>query len=300
MRYAWLLARREVDGADADGRCSTAVTASDAATGQGLPVPKGAATKPRGTAQQGFGTTLRVDRWSIAPAIVGIGFTLFILYSLVSSLLLLPMFGFPYEVDGYLSPFFSPLIVLPFLPDWISPAIFILWIPLGFRTTCYYYRKAYYRAFFFDPPACAVGEPSIHRRFRLETAFPFILQNLHRYFLYLAFIPLTFLWIDVVISLRHDDQWRLGLGTLVLGVNATLLLLYSLSCHSLRHLVGGRLDCFSCTSRVRTQHKIWSRATLLNLRHHVWAWASLASVVIADLYVRLLGLGLIADPAITF
>jgi hypothetical protein len=300
MLYAWPPASRETAEADADGRCSTAVTASDAATGQGLPVPKGVATKPKGTAQQGFGTTLRVDRWSIAPALVGIGFTIFILYSLVSSILLLPVFGFPYEADGYLSPFFSPLIVLPFLPEWISPAFFILWIPLAFRTTCYYYRKAYYRAFFFDPPACAVGEPSIHRRFRLETAFPFILQNLHRYFLYLAFIPLAFLWIDTIVSVRHDDAWRIGLGTFVLGINAGLLMLYTLSCHSLRHLVGGRLDCFSCTARVRTGHRLWSRATLLNLRHHVWAWASLISVVVADVYVRLLGLGIITDPAITF
>jgi hypothetical protein len=283
------------------------VTASDAATGQGIPVPPGAvtqqrgvATKPPGTARQGFGTTLRVDRWSIAPAAIGIGFTLFIVYSLISSLLLLPVFGFPYEADGYLSPFFSPLIVLPALPAWISPAIFILWIPLGFRTTCYYYRKSYYRSFFFDPPACAVGEPSIHKRFRLETAFPFILQNLHRYFLYLAFIPLFFLWLDAVVSLRHDDQWRIGLGTMILALNAFLLMLYTFSCHSLRHLVGGKLDCFSCTSQRQTQHRLWSRATLLNLRHHVWAWASLISVVVADIYVRALGLGIISDPAITF
>jgi hypothetical protein len=283
------------------------VTASDAATGQGIPVPpgavtqrQGAATKPPGTVKQGFGTTLRVDRWSIAPAAICIGFTLFIVYSLISSLLLLPVFGFPYEVDGYLSPFFSPLIVLPALPTWLSPAIFILWIPLGFRTTCYYYRKSYYRSFFFDPPACAVGEPSIHKRFRLETAFPFILQNLHRYFLYLALIPLFFLWLDAVVSLRHDDQWRIGLGTLILALNAFLLMLYTFSCHSLRHLVGGKLDCFSCTAQRQTRHRIWSRATLLNLRHHVWAWASLISVVVADMYVRALGLGIISDPAITF
>src|SRR5918999_2422550 len=174
------------------------------------------ASKPAGTAERGFGATLRLDRWSIQPAIVGLVFTAFIAYSLISSLIWLPTFGIPYEADGYLSPFFSPLIVLPFLPEWFSPAVLILWIPLGFRTTCYYYRKAYYRAFLFDPPACAVGEPILHRRFKLEAAFPFILQNQHRLFLYLAFIPLTFLAIDVVVSLRHDDQWRIGLGTVIL------------------------------------------------------------------------------------
>ena len=119
------------------------------------------ARKPSGTALRGFGTTLRMDRWSVESGIVGLVFTGFIIYSLISSLLLTPaVLGVSYEADGYLSPFFSPLLVFPFLPArWFSPAILILWIPLGFRTTCYYYRKAYYRAFFFDPPACAVGEP---------------------------------------------------------------------------------------------------------------------------------------------
>ena len=95
----------------------------------------------------------------------------------------------PYEVDGYLSPFFSPFFANAPLPAWLSPAILILWIPIGFRTTCYYFRRAYYRAYFADPPACAVGEPPIHRRYRMEAALPFILQNLHRFFLYLAVRP---------------------------------------------------------------------------------------------------------------
>ena len=90
------------------------------------------------------------------------------------------------------------------LPSWISPGLLILWIPLGFRATCYYYRKAYYRFYFADPPGCAVGEPTVHRRYRMETAFPFILQNLHRYFLYLAFIPLFFLWVDALLRCVHD------------------------------------------------------------------------------------------------
>jgi hypothetical protein len=64
------------------------------------------------------------------------------------------------EVDGYLSPLFSPLIAPGWLPWFISPGLLILWIPLGFRATCYYYRKAYYRFYFADPPGCAVGEPT--------------------------------------------------------------------------------------------------------------------------------------------
>jgi hypothetical protein len=250
--------------------------------------------------QQGFGSTLRIDRWLLEPMAIGIGFTAFIVWSLISSLLLTPYVGVPYEAEGYLSPFFSPLIVLPFLPAWFSPAILILWIPLAFRATCYYYRKAYYRAFFFDPPACAVGEPSILKRFGLETTFPFILQNLHRYFLYLAFIPLFFLFIDALVSLRHEDQWRIGVGGVLLFANAILLGVFTLSCHALRHLVGGKVDCFSCTAQRRRRHELWQGVTSLNRNHPLWAWVSLVSVVAADVYVRLLALGIIDDVALTF
>ncbi|HET7676406.1 MAG TPA: hypothetical protein VFK38_00980 [Candidatus Limnocylindrales bacterium] len=255
-------------------------------------------TATQGTAPQGFGVTSRRETWWVEPAIIAIGFSTFVVYSLFSALLWKPLFGAPYEAQGYLSPFFSPLIGADLLPDWFSPAILILWAPLGFRATCYYYRKAYYRSYFADPPGCAVGEPLAHRRYGLETRLPFILQNLHRFFLYAAFVPLFFLWIDAFLALRHDGQWRIGLGTLILFVNVTLLSGYSLSCHSLRHLVGGRLDCFSCTPMARTRYELWERLTGLNAHHMRWAWLSLISVAVADLYVRLLGLGIIGDPAI--
>ena len=256
--------------------------------------------KPPGTAARGFGATMRRDAWASEPALVAVVFTSFIVYSLFSALVWGPVFGAPYEINGYLSPFFSPLILPNVLPWWFSPAILILWIPLGFRTTCYYYRKAYYRAYFADPPACAVGEPLVHRRYRLETAFPFILQNLHRFFLYLAFIPLFFLWIDALAAFRFEGGWRLGLGTVILLVNVILLTGYSLSCHSLRHLVGGKLDCFSCSRRARVRHSLWQRTTWMNLFHMRWAWASLISVALADLYVRLAAIGAITDPALRF
>jgi hypothetical protein len=132
----------------------------------------------------------------------------------------------------------------------------------------------------------------------MENVFPFILQNLHRLFLYLAFIPLFFLWLDAFLSLRHEGDWRLGLGSVILFVNVALLSGYSLSCHSLRHLVGGRLDCFSCSRSARTRHSLWRRVTGLNEDHMLWAWSSLISVALADLYVRLLGLGYFVDPQI--
>jgi hypothetical protein len=255
------------------------------------------ARNPRGTARQGLGATSRRDAWWLVPGIIATGFGAFIAYSLFSALLLEPLFHVHYEVDGYLSPFFSPLLVVDWLPAWVSPAILILWAPLGFRTTCYYYRKAYYRSYFADPPACAVGEPTIHRRYAMERAFPFILQNIHRYFLYLAFVPLFFLWVDAFASFVNTGP-RIAFGGLLLLVNAALLTGYSLSCHSLRHLAGGRLDSFSCGVVARMRYGAWLRLTGLNQRHMLWAWVSLVSVAVADLYVRLLAAGILVDPAI--
>ena len=86
----------------------------------------------------------------------------------------------------------------------------------------------------------------------VKPRFPFILQNLHRYFLYGAIVFLCFLWYDAIRAFWFPgaDQklhFGIGVGTLVLLVNIILLTLYLLSCHSLRHLIGGKLDCFSCT-----------------------------------------------------
>jgi hypothetical protein len=256
--------------------------------------------KPAGTAAPGLGTTRRLDRWWVAPSVQGVLFTVCAVYLFVSGILWTPIFGTRYEVDGYLSPLFSPLLTPSWLPNWISPGLLILWIPLGFRATCYYYRKAYYRFYFADPPGCAVGEPPIHKRYFMETRFPFILQNIHRYFLYLATIPLFFLWVDAVISLFPEGQTRLGLGSVIFFVNVFLLTGFSVSCNSARHLAGGRLDCFSCTRRARVQGSIWQRLTTLNRHHMFWAWISFFSVTLADLYVRGLALGLYTDPQIRF
>jgi hypothetical protein len=252
---------------------------------------------PWRTARQGFGATTRRDAWWVGPTVTGVVFGAFVLYSLFSAFLWHPLFGAPIETQGYLSPFFSPLIGAGVFPPALS-ALLILWIPLGFRTTCYYYRKAYYRAYFADPPACAVGEPSVHGAYAMERTFPFVLQNLHRIFLYAAFVPLFFLWLDAAQSLNYQGHWRLGLGSLVLLGNVFLLTGYSLSCHSLRHLVGGRLDCFSCSLARRARYGLWQRVTGLNAVHMRWAWISLFSVAFADLYVRLLGLGLFIDPSL--
>lgn len=240
------------------------------------------------TAKGGFGSTLRKDAWWLEnlPVIALLGG--FGLYATLRA-----FEGKFYEWGPYLSPFYSPLIDANHHWWKFSPAILILGGPLSFRATCYYYRKAYYRAFFADPPGCAVGEP--RRSYRGETRFPFILQNLHRYALYLAIIFLLFLWKDVFVAFSFDGKFGMGVGTLVLLVNVIFLTIYTLSCHSLRHLAGGRLDCFSCSNFNKSRHTAWRWLTVLNEWHMQFAWISLITVGFADFYVRLVSSGAIQD-----
>ena len=275
------------------------MTASDAATGQGIPVPAGCGHEARrAPPSRASGRRCGSIAGASRPAIVGIGFTLFILYSLVSSLLLLPVFGFPYEVDGYLSPFFSPLIVLPVParvvlagdPHPLDPARLpghLLLLPQGLLPGVLL-RSARLRGRRAQRPPDDSGS---------RRAFPFILQNLHRYFLYLAFIPLTFLWIDAVVSLRHDDQWRIGLGTFAArdqrGAAHLLLVLVPLAAPP-RRRQARLLLVHRARSARGTRCGSGSRASTSATT--VWAWASLFSVVVADIYVRLLGLGVDQRP----
>ena len=236
-----------------------------------------------------LGSTQRQDSWwiEILPVIMVMGG-----FSVYATLRALE--GKFYEWGPYISPFYSPLIDANHHWWPFSPAILILGGPLGFRATCYYYRKAYYRAFFLDPPACAVGETS-GRKYRGETAFPFILQNLHRYFFYLAVLFLCFLWYDAVLAFFFPEGFGIGVGSLVMLVNVILLSTYTFSCHSLRHLVGGKLDCFSCTAFGPPRHSAWRVVSFLNERHMLWAWMSLFSVGFTDLYIRCVSAGYLKD-----
>ena len=244
--------------------------------------------EPGTAVQRGrFGASTRRDAWwvELVPVILVLGaFSIYATWRAFENNY--------YEWGPYLSPFYSPLIK----PSWwpLSPALLILGGPLGFRATCYYYRKAYYRAFFLDPPACAVGEGRSHR-YRGETAFPLVLQNLHRYFLYLALIFLIILWYDAFHAFWFNGRFGIGVGSVVLLVNIVLLSLYTFPCHSLRHLAGGRVDCFSCVAFGGARHGAWKRLTFLNERHMLFAWLSLFSVGLADLYIRLVASGTIHD-----
>jgi len=230
----------------------------------------------------------RAGSWwaQVLPVIFGLGgFSVYATYRAFE--------GAYFWAAPYLSPFYSPLIDAHHHYWPYSPALLILGGPLGFRATCYYYRKAYYRAFFLDPPACAA--PERPRNYSGETRFPFILQNIHRYFMYVAIIFLAFLWHDAFLAFYFESGFGIGVGTIVLLLNVVLLTLYFLSCHSLRHLVGGKLDCFSCASFGGPRYSTWRNLSFLNDRHMLFAWLSLFSVGFADFYVRLVASGAIRD-----
>ncbi len=161
-----------------------------------------------------FGNTSRRDAWWVSPAAVFLGFGAFIVYATWAAFQ-----NAHYTYGNYISPFYSPEIfgdsphaLLGPKPHWFpgflpfSPAFLILWIPGGFRLTCYYYRGAYYKAFWADPPACAVGEP--RKTYLGERSFPLILQNFHRYFLRLSYLIWGFLVYDALKSFVFPDGIR--------------------------------------------------------------------------------------------
>ncbi len=243
-----------------------------------------------------FGQTSRRDNWWVQPLVVFLGLGTFIVYSTWAAFQ-----NAYYEFGPYLSPFYSPLLFgdsphswfgsrPAWLPAFVSAAMLILWAPGGFRFTCYYYRGAYYKAFWGDPPSCAVGEP--RKSYWGERSFPLIFQNVHRYFLYLALIFIVLLAHDVWKALWFDGQFGIGAGTIVLAVNVVLLSCYTLGCHSLRHLVGGLLNQMS---KAPVRKKTYDCVTCLNTRHMMFAWLSLFSVGFSDVYVRLCAMGIWHD-----
>ncbi len=253
--------------------------------------------------EYGLAKTQRRDAWwagPLATAMVLGGFVVYTTFRIIQNAHFQVGHGTEVLPDHsyMLSPMYSPLLTLPtWMPAWISPAMFILWMPGGFRLTCYYYRKAYYRSFFLDPPACAVGEP--RNEYAGETRL-LLFQNIHRYFLYIALVFIVILGIDSV----HTFIWPtadggrtfgMSVGSLVLTAGTVLLALYTFSCHSLRHLVGGNIDCFSCVAGGQTRYKLWRGTTRLNEQHMFWAWTSLFGVTLADFYVWMVASGRIRD-----
>jgi hypothetical protein len=248
--------------------------------------------------QRKFGETSRRDFWWTQPLAVFLGLSFFMGYLTWGAFQ-----GDHYEFGNYLSPLYSPLIFGDGPHAWFGPkpgwwpaaipfsaALLILWAPGGFRFTCYYYRGAYYKAFWQDPSNCAVGEP--RKSYWGERSFPLIMQNIHRYFLYLALVFNVILTYDAILSYRFADGFGIGVGSLVITMNAILLGSYSLSCHSLRHIIGGRKDE---VSKNGLQLACYSGCSAMNRKHQLFAWLSLVWVAFTDFYVRLCSLGIWTD-----
>jgi hypothetical protein len=245
--------------------------------------------------------TLRTDNWWAQPLATFVVFSAFVVYATVRAFM-----GSHYFVEPYLSPFYSPCLGdcvsgssdfgQPFSWWPLSAALIVLIFPLGFRMSCYYYRKAYYRAFWMSPPACAVAEP--HSAYSGETKLPLVLNNVHRYFWYAAVVVALILTWDTILafgpmpSAGEEGGIHMGLGTLLMLVNIAFIWLYTLSCHSCRHVLGGRLRHFS---KHPVRYKLWTGVSKLNHSHGRYAWYSLFSVALVDLYVWLLSTGAITD-----
>lgn len=263
-----------------------------------------------------FGKTMRPDAWWLMPLLVFLGLGAFVVYSTWAAFQ-----GMDYTFGPYLSPMYSPLLfdasgqvasghawfgawpsVLPAWP--LTPAILILWAPGIFRLTCYYYRGSYYKAFWADPMTCAVGEP--RNTYWGERKWPLLIQNIHRYFMYLAVLYLIVLAYDAFngfwfapagLSYAQAEstgklQLGLGVGTIVLIMNFVLLTGYTLGCHSLRHWIGGRHDC---VTNALLGKETYNCVSCLNRGHMVWAWLSLFWVGFTDLYIRLCAMGVWHD-----
>jgi hypothetical protein len=253
---------------------------------------------------------LRRDAWWALPAAVVVVLGGFIVYSTWAAFQ-----NAHYYAAPYLSPFYSPCLtrscVHPTfgsgLPDvWlpiigiVSPAFLILGGPGLFRLTCYYYRKAYYRSFWLAPAACAVRDAKAG--YTGETRFPLILQNFHRYAWYVAIFFIVVLAWDALLAFRFPapgggTRFGIGVGTLVMWINVILLAGYTFSCHSCRHVCGGHLNAFS---RAPARYAVWRVVSRLNERHPTYAWLSLFSVGLTDLYIRLVSMGVIRDWRILF
>ena len=258
---------------------------------------------------------LRTDGWWVQPLVTGLGLFAFVVYATWAAFRNGHYFVGLDMGRNYLSPLYSPCLAGgcpsavrwgPVVPSsWsVSPAILILIFPLGFRLTCYYYRKTYYRAFWLSPPACAIADAgsnstkpnAFRKRYNGETRFPLVLQNIHRYFWYFTLVFAALLTYDAIEAFRFPGGIGMGLGTVILIFNAVFIWSYQLGCHACRHLTGGNLRKFS---EAPVRRWIWTNVTTpLNKHHQLFAWLSLCTIVVSDLYIYLVSSGAFTDPRI--
>ena len=112
------------------------------------------------------------SNWWIKPLIQGLIIIIFVVYTTLT------LFFYKNLGDGtcsavagchYRSPIFdidttglAKAINWP-TSFWLPAALLVLWIPIGYRATCYYMRRIYYRSFFGNPPACATEGVNFRR-----------------------------------------------------------------------------------------------------------------------------------------
>ncbi len=242
-----------------------------------------------------LGATMRRDEWWVQPVAIVVALSLFGMYSILRAVL---STHYVITADGahIQSPFFSPDLPGIFGFNAFRPwAFLVLWAPLGMRTTCYYYRKSYYRSFFLAPPSCAVAGVA-RRKYNGETKLPLVLNNLHRFFFYLAVIVVLFLWIDAIRAFFYNGAFGIGVGNMFMLVNVLCLSGFTFGCNSWRHIIGGSMNCFSCSATARTRHTAWQKVSILNGHHQFWAWISMFTVGGVDLYIWLVSSGVFNDP----
>jgi hypothetical protein len=242
----------------------------------------------------GFGQTMRKDAWWAGPLVTVTILVIFIAYANFRV-----FEGKYYLADPYISPFASPYIDTSWAAGWpipLTPAMLILLGPLSFRFTCYYYRKAYYRSFAMTPPACAVGaaRPGKYNGERKLL----VIQNLHRFALYVALAFIVFLTHDAIKAFQFKDGFHMNVGSIVLTLNVIFLAGYTFGCHSFRHLIGGSVNSFSTAPLGMLRFQLWKLVTKLNERHMMFAWISLFGVGLTDVYVRMVATGAIPDVRI--
>jgi hypothetical protein len=238
----------------------------------------------------------------VYPATVVTALTAFGIYTILRVLLSTKYPGIRYDGAHLQSPMFSPDLEGIFGFHTTLPwAFLVLWAPLGMRTTCYYYRKSIYRSYFLMPPACAVAGPS-RRKYDGETKL-LAFMNLHRLFFYAAAIVVGFLAFDAVRGLFYTNapghpgtSVGFGLGEAIMIINVVCLSAYTFGCNSFRHIVGGTLNCFDCSAAAKTRHGLWKKINVLNVRHSTWAWISMGTVWLTDLYIWLVASGVFHDP----
>jgi hypothetical protein len=293
------------------------------------PSTKQAASQPGGVGAPGRAKiaerTLRKDKWWGTPRLYVILLTAWLAYGVVRAA---TQSNFFVPLYGYITPFASPCIAnqcadvevtlfngtvssgsaaelgtwLGNFPPLLPFAILTLPFLLLFRMTCYYYRRAYYRSFWRSPAACAVAEP--HAKYTGETRFPLIIQNAHRYFVYVAILISILNTYSAVISFMPHTvladgvaaegprHFGFGLGSLILTANVVFLWGYTIGCHACRHIVAGRLNNFS---KHPLRYRMWGLVTKLNNKHMQLAWTTLGTLVITDLYIALVAGGVIPD-----